>query len=115
MRFVKLVVEAFQGIGRAEVEFGSGVNVLYGDNDLGKSTLASAVRAALLVVPKSTEADSYVSWYADAPPRVELTFCDDNGHFWEVRKIFSRGASAELRYSKDGTQFKLECKSREVE
>jgi hypothetical protein len=115
MRFIKLVVESFQGITRAELDFGPGLNILYGQNDLGKSTLACAVRAALLMQPKSTDAERFVSWYADAAPRVELTFADDDEHVWKVKKTFARGASAELLHSKDGLQFTLDCKAREVE
>lgn len=118
MRFTKIAVESFQAIQRAEVEFGPGLNVLYGPNDLGKSTLATAIRAALLVAPSSSEASNFRPWYADATPRVSLTFADDSGHFWKVSKRFgSSGAnvSAELFYSKDGTSFTLDLKAREVE
>ena len=41
MRFIRLVVEAFRAIEHAEVHLGAGLNVLYGPNDLGKSTLAA--------------------------------------------------------------------------
>ncbi|NOU33606.1 MAG: AAA family ATPase [Polyangiaceae bacterium] len=118
MRFSKLVVESFQAIQRAEVEFGPGLNVLYGPNDLGKSTLATAIRAALLVAPSSAEASSFTPWYADATPRVSLTFSDEGGHHWKVNKAFgSSGGStgAELLHSKDGTSFALDCKARQVE
>jgi uncharacterized protein YhaN len=117
MRFAKLVVESFQAIQRADVEFGPGLNVLYGPNDLGKSTLATAIRAALLVPSTSSEAESYTAWYADATPRVALTFVDDSGHYWRVKKAFGGGAGtgAELEHSKDGTTFTLDCKARQVE
>lgn len=115
MRFVRLSVEAFQAVGRAEIDFGSGLNVLYGENDLGKSTLAAAVRAALLVPPNTAEAERFVSWYADAAPTVELTFADDSAQFWRVKKVFHRSARAELLHSKDATHFTLDCKGREVE
>jgi len=117
VRFVRLVVEAFQAIQRAEIEFGPGLNVIYGPNDLGKSTLATAIRAALLVPPTSSEADNFGSWYADATPRVSLTFVDDTGSDWKVSKGFGGGAhtGAELLYAKDGTSFALDCKARQVE
>jgi hypothetical protein len=118
MRFTKLAVEAFQGIRRAEVEFGPGLNVLYGPNDLGKSTLATALRAALLVTPSSTESLHYAPWYADATPYVSLSFADDSEHYWKVNKRFgSAGANttAELLHSKDNVSFSLDCKAREVE
>lgn len=117
MRFTKLVVESFQAIQRADIEFGPGLNVLYGPNDLGKSTLATAIRAALLVPPTSSEADSYTPWYADAVPRVSLTFTADDGHYWKISKGFGSrtNTGAELHHSKDGTSFTLDCKARQVE
>ena len=45
MRLVHLEVERFQCIEKAELELGPGLNVLYGPNDLGKSSLAWAIRA----------------------------------------------------------------------
>ncbi len=80
MRFERLVVEAFQAIQHAEIDFGPGLNVLYGPNDLGKSTLAAAIRAALLVPPTSSDAAQFIPWYADSTPRVSLTFVDDSGN-----------------------------------
>lgn len=117
MRFVKLDVEAFQGIERARVEFGPGLNILYGPNDLGKSTLATAIRAALLLPPKSSEADGFSSWFRDTVPQVALTLVDDAGHTWQVKKAFGDGssASAELLHAKDGRQFALASRGREVE
>ena len=117
MRFAKLVVHNFQAIKHAEIAFAPGLNVLFGPNDLGKSTLAKAIYAALLVPPGSSEAGSYSSWYADAVPRVSLTFIDEAGNFWCIEKSFGSGAgsSAGLSFSKDGTSFSLDCKARQVE
>ncbi|HYV45124.1 MAG TPA: AAA family ATPase [Myxococcaceae bacterium] len=117
MRFAKLVVDNFQGVQHAEVSFGPGLNVLYGPNDLGKSTLAKAIYAALLVPPGSSEALSYSSWYAGATPRASLHLVDDAGNSWCVEKVFAGGASssATLSFSKDGTSFSLDCKARQVE
>lgn len=117
MRFAKLVVDNFQGIKHAEIAFAPGLNVLYGPNDLGKSTLARAIYAALLVPPGSSEAGSYASWYADAVPRVSLTLVDDADSYWRVEKSFGSGgsSSAGLSFSKDGISFSLDYKAREVE
>lgn len=115
MRFLELAVEGFQALERARVTLGPGLNVLYGPNDLGKSTLASAIRAALLVPYKSTEAKGFSSWYADVTPRVLLTFADDQEHIWQIKKSFGSGASAELLHSKDGKHFAIDCKAREVD
>src|SRR6187402_3168345 len=118
MRFVKIVVKNFRAIESAEVEFGPGLNVMFGPNDLGKSTLASAIRAALLVQPSSTEGSRYSSWFVDAVPEVTLTFTDDDNHFWRIKKCFgsaSTQATADLYHSKDGRTFTRDCGNREVE
>ena len=47
MRLLRLQVADFGAIERADVALGPGLNVLHGPNDLGKSTLAAALRAVL--------------------------------------------------------------------
>ena len=49
MRLLRLRVMDFAAIVNADVEFGKGLNVLYGPNDLGKSTLAESIRSVLLL------------------------------------------------------------------
>lgn len=117
MRLTRLLVDAFKAIKRAEIDFGPGLNILYGPNDLGKSTLATAVRAALLVPPSSAEAQTYTSWFGSDSPHVELTLVDPDGHFWRVKKTFgtSSPSSAELLHSKDSITFTQDCKARQVE
>jgi hypothetical protein len=118
MRFVKLAVRNFQALETADVEFGRGLNVLYGPNDLGKSTFACAIRAVLLVPPYSSEAGRYKPWFADAVPEVSLIFVDDDDRFWRIKKSFGGSAalsSAELHHSKDGVTFTRDCGGREVD
>src|SRR6267143_650592 len=57
MRLKKLYVTNFGGIESAEVEFGPGLNVLHGPNDLGKSTLVEAIRLGLLLPHGSTHGE----------------------------------------------------------
>jgi hypothetical protein len=117
MRFVRVAVRNFQALESADVEFAPGLNVVFGPNDLGKSTLAAAIRAALLVSPSSAEAASYRPWFIDATPEVNLTFQDDEDRYWQVRKRFAAGgrSSADLYHSKDGVTFASEYQAREVE
>jgi DNA repair exonuclease SbcCD ATPase subunit len=117
VRLTRLEVDAFRAIKHAEIDFGPGLNILYGPNDLGKSTLAAAVRAALLVPPSSSEAHSYQSWFGSDNPRVELTLMDPDGHYWQVKKTFgtSSSSSAELLHSKDCITFTRDCTARQVE
>jgi len=98
VRLVKLDVDNFRGIRAASVTFSSGLNVLHGPNDLGKSTLAEAIRAALLVPPKSKEGKSYVGWDTSAPARVVLTF-ESGSKLWRVHKTFGSGFQSVLDQS----------------
>ena len=95
MRLLRLEVENFRGVRSAKLDFGPGVNVLHGPNELGKSTLAEAVRAALLTKPSSTQADAYLRWDRAVPTRVALTF-EVGGDVWRVTKRFSSPSSALL-------------------
>lgn len=115
MRFVSLDVDSFKAVKKARIMFGAGLNIVYGPNDLGKSTLASAIQAALLVLPNSAEAQSYSPWYADATPRVTLVFTDDDDHYWKVTKAFGTKQTAELSTSKDGRTFSLDSTGRGVD
>ena len=85
MRFVRLCIEDFRAIRRLDLEFGAGINVFHGPNDLGKSTVGAAIRAALLVPPNGTQAESYQSWFSGVSPRVELTLVDSEGRWWKVK------------------------------
>lgn len=116
MRFVDLEVKNFQAVSSAKLDFAPQLNVLFGPNDLGKSTLITALRAALLTPAKSSDGGAFLPWFRDAIPRVVLTFEADDGRFWRVTKEFgeSRG-SAELLSSKDGKNFSVEAKAREVD
>ena len=116
MRLVKLSVQRFQCIESAELELGPHLNILYGPNDLGKSSLAWAIRAVLLLQHGSTHAERFSSWYAAGEPRVALTFCDDSDRYWRVTKTFGGSAGrSELESSKDGQVFIMEEKARSVD
>ena len=74
MKLRRLHVMNFAAVRQADIEFGPGLNVLYGPNDLGKSTLVDAIRLALLLPHSSTSCDQYVGWTGGREPdrRVDL-------------------------------------------
>jgi DNA repair exonuclease SbcCD ATPase subunit len=117
MRLVTLTVDSFQCIEHAEVDFGPGLNVLYGPNDLGKSSLAAAIRNVLLLPHGSAAHEQLVSWHSGEPPRVALVFNDGTRGFWRIVKSFGSGSagSSLLEFSKDGISFSLEARAREVD
>jgi len=117
MRFVSLTVKNFRGIVESSVEFGPGLNVLFGPNDLGKSTLAEALRAVLLLQDSSSEAKAYVPWNRGVVPSVTLVFEDEVKRYWRVKKDFGSGRDTEstLDWSNDGRVFANDCRGREVD
>jgi hypothetical protein len=115
MKIRRLRVTDFAAICEADVELGPGLNVLYGPNDLGKSTLADAIRLALLLPHTSTHIEEYVPWSGGQNPVVELTFESEPQRIWRVRKEFRKGGAATLEESKNGKDFDEVERARKVD
>jgi hypothetical protein len=115
MKLHRLRVANFAGVREADIEFGHGLNVLYGPNDLGKSTLVDAIRLALLLPHGSTSCDQYIAWTGGRDPVVELTFETEQQRIWRVRKEFGRGGSSLLQESKNGRDFDDVERARKVD
>jgi hypothetical protein len=115
MRFHRLRVEDFAGIAEADIEFGPGLNVLYGPNDLGKSTLADAIRLVLLLPHTSTHSEPYAPWGGLRTPSVELTFETEPQRLWRVRKQFGKSGSSVLQESRNGRDFDEVERARKVD
>ena len=105
MKILRLRVTDFAAIREADIDLGRGLNVLYGPNDLGKSTLAEAIRLALLLPHTSSHIDEYVPWTGGQSPVVELTFETEAQRIWRVRKEFRKAGAATLLESRDNKQF----------
>jgi DNA repair exonuclease SbcCD ATPase subunit len=121
MRLYKLRIESFAAIGNLDVEFGPGLNVLYGPNDLGKSTVVSAIRLGLLLPHTSTHCDQYFGWTSSGDPIVEITFETEAQRIWRIRKQFGKSGLSLLQESRDGKDFddvergrKVDAKLREI-
>lgn len=74
MRLRSLEVHNFRIIRHTKLEFADGLNVLYGPNELGKSTLVDALRAAFLLPVGSKAIEELVPWGTDDVPRVTVEF-----------------------------------------
>ena len=86
MRLHKLRITSFGAIERVDVEFGPGLNILYGPNDLGKSTMVAAIRLGLLLPHASTHSEPYVGWTGTGDPTVEITFETEAPHIQTRRR-----------------------------
>lgn len=116
MKLRSLEVSDFRRIRRAKLELGAGLNVVYGPNDLGKSTLVEALRAALLLPSTSATANDFVPWDRDATPGVSLEL-EHDGVLFCVKKTWGSGtrATALLERADDGLTFTVDARQREVD
>src|ERR1700691_6362199 len=105
MRLHRLRITSFAAIGNVAVEFGPGLNVLYGPNDLGKSTVVAAIRLGLLLPHTSTHCDQYVGWTGSGDPTVEMTLETEAQRIWRIRKQFGKSGSSLLQESRNGPGF----------
>ena len=88
--FRQLELTHFRGIDSAKVEFSPGLNIFYGPNELGKSSLLIAIRAALLLPVTSSEARDLKTWGSSSVPTVTLHFCVNDVEY-RVYKPFATG------------------------
>jgi len=116
MKLRALSVRDFGAVESADVTFEDGLNVLHGPNDLGKSTLAAAIRAALLLQHGSSAARPFIPWGSSRKPTVTLTF-EVDGRVWRVHKAFgtSSGGKSVLEWSNDGVGFSVQEEGRGVD
>jgi DNA repair exonuclease SbcCD ATPase subunit len=115
MRLHKLRITSFGAIESVDVEFGPGLNVLYGPNDLGKSTVVAAIRLGLLLPHASTHSEQYVGWTGTGDPTVEMTFETEAQRIWRVRKQFGKTGSSVLHESRNGRDFNEVERGRKVD
>jgi chromosome segregation ATPase len=113
----RLEVKDLAGIASAVIDLKPGVNVLSGPNELGKSSLVRAIRAALLLPSGASAADDLRDWQVDVPPYVRLTIEESPGRIWRIEKRFGGGQDglSLLEFSKNGNTFDLDARGREVD
>lgn len=114
MRLISLEVKNFAGIGSAAIEFGPGLNVLYGPNELGKSSLVDAVRAALLVQHTAKVAEDWIPWNTEHLPEVELILEIQPQQIWRIQKTFGASGKSRLDATKDMVSYSKDCEGRNV-
>lgn len=89
-------VRCFRTIGHVKLAFTTGLNVVYGENDTGKSTLMEAVRTCLTVPHRTTGATlEAMQSRRGGIPEVTVMFRRD-GKTYEMHKTYGKGASARL-------------------
>jgi hypothetical protein len=113
MEIISLEIERFGCVGRSRIEFKPGLNVLYGANEVGKSSIARAIRFALLLPSSSSAAEPWVPWTGGGDPAVTLVFRNGTDYY-RVKKVFGTN-TASLERSSDGIGWANLARAREVE
>lgn len=90
MRFLQVEIENVRGLrGPICVELKSGINVIFGPNEIGKSTLEQAIFAGLSMPAKGdTEAHRSLRPRSGGDPRIKLIF-EHGGARYTLEKEFS--------------------------
>jgi len=99
---VKLRRLGIGGFGRLQQRtfvFGDGLNVIYGPNEAGKSTLARSIVASLYGIGR--QKDAWRPWTGDAYATT-LVYELANGQTFEVQRDFTRDARGARVYDRDG-------------
>jgi DNA repair exonuclease SbcCD ATPase subunit len=99
MIITKLILENWMKIQHLTLEFKQGINLVYGPNEIGKSSIVEAIRLAFTGDASSgnRKYKDLQPWGTDARAKVELFFtAGDNRHF-QVRKSFPKGSAALLQ------------------
>ncbi|HZL16477.1 MAG TPA: AAA family ATPase [Polyangia bacterium] len=113
MELVSLDIERFGRIARAGIGFKPGLNVLHGANEAGKSSIAQAIRFALLLPSSSSAAEPWIPWGGGGDPMVTLVF-RNGADYYRVTKVFGT-STASLERSSDGSGWANPTRGREVE
>ncbi|MGQ9706582.1 MAG: ATP-binding protein [bacterium] len=104
MKFRYIQMERFKRFKvQKRIEFIDGINVIYGENETGKSTTLLALETALFTSATSKKGEELISWGVDMPWTIELCGEIDNGEFKIQRDLSSKSEYIELpngeRYS----------------
>lgn len=95
MKITRLELENWMGIPQLTLDFSGGINLLYGRNEIGKSSIIHAVRQALLGDASSTKAEYKMlkPWGADVKAKVRLSFTSKNNKQYRICKSFPAGGA----------------------
>ena len=114
MELVSLEIERFGCVARAHIAFKPGLNVLHGANEIGKSSIARAIRFALLLPSSSSAVEPWIPWSGGGDPTVTLVFRNGSTEYYRVKKVFGTN-TASLERSSDGAGWANLARAREVE
>ncbi|MCP5049869.1 MAG: AAA family ATPase, partial [bacterium] len=92
MRITRLELKNWMGISSLELDFSAGINLVYGRNEIGKSSIIESIRQAILGDPSSKKADykALKPWGSNEKAHVKLFFTAKGEHY-HLSKSFPGG------------------------
>lgn len=95
MIITKLELENWMRIRDLVLEFSKGINLIYGRNEIGKSTIIEAIRMAITGDSTSSarEYKNLKTWGTDVKAKVDLFFTSRDNKNYHIRKSFPKGDS----------------------
>jgi DNA repair exonuclease SbcCD ATPase subunit len=99
MIITKLMLENWMKIQQLTLEFKQGINLVYGPNEIGKSSIVEAIRLAFTgdAASGNRKYKDLQPWSTEARAKVELSFTTGDERHFQVRKSFPKGSAALLQ------------------
>lgn len=96
MIITRLELASWKRIRKLALDFEKGVNLLYGPNEIGKSSIIEAVKQAILgdAASRKQEYKDLQPWGTDVKAKVKLFFTDRAGKLYTIEKSFPQGNAA---------------------
>lgn len=100
MKLRRLAIAGFGRMSQRAFAFGDGLNVIYGPNEAGKSTIARSIVASLYGIARGQK-EQWRPWLGDAYATT-LVYELENGQTFEIQRDFDRDAKGVRVYDRDG-------------
>ncbi len=100
MRLRSLSIGGFGRMTQRQFTFHDGLNVIYGPNEAGKSTIARAIVASLYGLSRGQK-DQWRPWSGDTYATT-LTYELGNGRWFEIQRDYDRDAKGVRVFDRDG-------------
>ncbi|MBO4769368.1 MAG: AAA family ATPase [Clostridia bacterium] len=99
-------ITAFAGKQNTDITLGNGLNIISGENESGKSTIAEFVRFALYGFARKSDRELYQPFLSPLCAG-SVTFACEDGEYTVERS--ENGAKRQVRVSKDGVPVEMNC------
>ena len=109
MQLKRVKLKNWKNIKKAEIDFSSGINIISGRNEIGKSTIIEALEYAFLqpANTKSRDSISISPWGTSLKGEVKVYFVTEQGKTYSLYKSFPGGNSSLAVIGGSGREIEL--------